>query len=228
MNSKNKNIFVIGGTGRTGSILIEQLVNLGYNVTSMTRSDPTICKNYGPNNKWVFYDIYENTNLHKGQVQGDNLTEILKNQDVIISTLGGRSNSPKDIYYVSYLNLLEHMNNAGVKRLIMVTADGTHKQHGYVFKYFVKKVILATVLADSEKTEDFFRKFYKGDIQWTFIRPFRLLDGTKNSYRTALEDEYPSDGKSWTWESYTGDVAQFCIDEMSQNNYIRKFVSVGI
>ena len=129
MESKSiKNVFVIGGTGRTGTMLIDKLTKQGYNVTSITRSDPTKCKNFGPNNKWITYDVYDN----KG-----NLAGLIKNHDAVISTLGGKSGSPKDLYYVSYLNLLNSMYDAGVKRLIMVTADGTHKQHGYVFKYFV-------------------------------------------------------------------------------------------
>ena len=69
---------------------------------------------------------------------------------------------------------------------------------------------------------------YKGEVEWTIIRPFRLLDGEKGRYRTALENEYPKEGGSWTWESYTGDVAQFCIDEFNNSNYIRKLVSIGI
>ena len=218
--SSIKNVFVIGGTGRTGAIIIEKLTKLGYNVTSMTRSDPLKCKNYGNNNKWVFCDIYEN--------KDGLLTNLLKEQDVVISALGGRSGSPKDLYYNSYINLLNSMYDAGVKRLIMVTADGTHKQHSYFFKYFVKKFILSSVLADIEKSENYFKNLYKGSVQWTFIRPFRLLDGEKGHYRAALENQYPSDGKSWTWESYTGDVAQFCIDEMLKNEYINQLVSTGV
>lgn len=215
-----KNVLVIGGTGRTGGILIQKLVNLGYNVTSMTRSDPTKCKNYGDKNKWVLCDIYQN--------QKDVLTNLLKEQHVVISALGGRSGSPTDLYYVSYINLLNSMYDAGVKRLILVTADGTHKQHGYFFKYVVKKFMLSSVLADTEKTENYFKNFYNGSVEWTIIRPFRLLDGEKGKYRTALEDQYPSDGKSWTWESYTGDVAQFCIDEMIKNQFKNTLVSTGV
>jgi putative NADH-flavin reductase len=219
-NKSIRNIFVIGGTGRTGTILIEKLTKLGYNVTSVTRSDPTKCKNFGPNNKWIHCDVYENK-------QG-NLTDLLKNHDAVISTLGGKSGSPKDLYYVSYLNVLNSMYDAGVKRLIMVTADGTHKQHGYFFKYVVKKLFLSSVLVDTEKTEDYIKNSYKGSVDWTIIRPFRLLDGEKGKYRAALEDQYPSDGKSWTWESFTGDVAQFCIDELTKNEYVKKLVSTGI
>ena len=153
---------------------------------------------------------------------------MLKSQDVVISTLGGRSGSPADLYYVSYINLLNYMYDAGVKRLILVTADGTHKDHSYFFKYVVKKFMLYSVLEDTEKTEDYFKNKYKGDIKWTIIRPFRLLDGEKEKYRTSFEEMHPVEGGKWTWQSYTGDVAQFCIDEFNQNLFINKLVSTGI
>jgi putative NADH-flavin reductase len=221
MDKSNKKIFVIGGTGRTGAIVITKLLEKGYTVTSLTRSEPSKCKEYGANHKWVLYDLYKSN-----KEQNLNLAEMIKNHEAVISTLGGRKGSPKDLYYNSYFNLLENMEAAGVNRLIAVTADGTHKDHGFMFKYLVKKIILSSVLKDTEKTEDYFKR-YCGPVQWTIIRPFRLLDGEKAKYRTALENQHPSGGK-WTWESFTGDVAQFCVDELNENKFINKLVSTGI
>jgi len=221
MEKPNKKIFVIGGTGRTGTIVIKKLLKKGYTVTSLTRSDPSNCKEFGLNHKWVLYDLYKSN-----KEQNLNLAEMMKNHEAVISTLGGRKGSPKDLYYNSYLNLLENMEAAGINRLIAVTADGTHKDHGFFFKYVVKKMFLSSVLKDTEKTEDYFKR-YCGPIQWTIIRPFRLLEGEKGRYRTAIENQHPSCGK-WTWESFTGDVAQFCIDELNDNKFINKLVSTGI
>ena len=218
--SKNR-IFVIGGTGRTGSIIISKLLEKGHTVTSLTRSDPKTCKDYGTNHKWVQYDLYKSNSE-----QSINLSDLIKNNLAVISSLGSRKGSPADIYYKSYLNILENMETAGVNRLIAVTADGTHTAHGFFFKYVVKKLFLSTILKDTEKTEDYFKR-YCGPIQWTFIRPFRLLDGEKGKYRTALENKHPQD-KKWNWESYTGDVAQFCCDELSENKFVNQLVSTGI
>jgi putative NADH-flavin reductase len=222
MDQSKKNIFVIGGTGRTGSILIPKLIGMGYNITSITRTDPLKCKDFGTNHKWVQYDLYT-----KNDQSESKLSEYLKNHDAVISCLGGKKGSPTDLYYNSYINLLSGMHDAGVNRLIAVTADGTHTGHGFFFKYVVKKVFLSSILKDTEKTEEYFKK-YDGPVQWTLIRPFRLLDGEKGKYRTALENEYPKEGGKWTWESFTGDVAQFCIDELNQEKFIKKLVSTGV
>ena len=222
MENTKRNIFVVGGTGRTGSILIQKLLKQGYNVTSLTRSDPFKCKDYGQNHKWVLYDLYK-----INREQNISLADLLKNHEAVISCLGGRTGSPKDLYYVSYNNLLDNMSEAGVDRLIAVTADGTHTGHNYFFKYVVKKLFLNSVLKDTEKTENYFKEIYQGDVKWTIVRPFRLLDGDKGSYRTALENKHPSEGK-WKWESFTGDVAQFCIDELNDKKFIKQLVSTGI
>jgi putative NADH-flavin reductase len=221
MDKSNKNIFVVGGTGRTGAIIISKLIEKGFTVTSLTRSDPSKCKDYGTNHKWIVYDLYKSN-----ADQNKNLSDFLKNQDAVISTIGGKKGSPTDLYYKSYLNLLENMETAGVHRLIAVTADGTHSDHGFFFKYLVKKMFLSSVLKDTEKTEEYFKR-YCGPIQWTIIRPFRLLSGEKGKYRTALENKHPEGGK-WTWESFTGDVAQFCVDELNENKFLNKLVSTGI
>jgi putative NADH-flavin reductase len=221
MNKSTNNVFIVGGTGRTGSILIPKLLEKGYTVTSMTRSDVNKCKDYGANHKWIHYDLCKSNSE-----QNLNLSEIIKNHSAVISALGSKKGSPSDIYYKSYLNLLENMETAGVYRLIAVTADGTHPDHSFMFKYFVKKFILSKILKDIERTEEYFKR-YCGPVQWTIVRPFRLLSGEKGRYRTALENEHPQD-KKWTWESYTGDVAQLCLDELNENKFINKLVSTGI
>ncbi len=220
MDTKNlKKIFVIGGTGRTGDILIQKLVNKGYYVTSTTRSDLDKCKSYGELHNWVKYDFSSNDN---------SLSELLTGYQAVISTLGARKGSPKDLYFTSYTKLVEIMNKVGVDRLIAVTADGTHSGHSFLFKYFFKIFFLSSVLKDMEKTEAYFRDNYSGSVKWTFIRPFRLLDGEKKSYRVAFDNEYPIDGKQWTWESFTGDVAQFCVDELEQSQFVNKLISTGV
>lgn len=59
MDTSNDSILVTGGTGRIGSIIISKLLEKGHTVTSLTRSDPAKCKDYGTNHKWVQYDLYK-------------------------------------------------------------------------------------------------------------------------------------------------------------------------
>lgn len=147
----------------------------------------------------------------------------------VISAFGSGKGAAADNYYKSYLNLLENMEKAGVNRLIAVTGDGTHKDWNWFFKCFVKTTVYRTTFKDTEKTEDYF-KTYIGPVQWTIVRPFRLYEGEKGRYRTALENEHP-EGSRWgpgVFKSYTGDIAQFCFDEMSENKFVNKLVSTGI
>jgi len=220
MNSTTSKVFVIGGTGRTGKIIIEKLLKRGFEVTSISRSDQSKLKTSN-NHKWLIYDIYKTD-----EEQKKCLSEIIIGHSVVISALGGTTGAPADIYYKSYQNLIPAMEQAKVNRLIMITADGTHKDHGFFFRNFVKNLFLSTILKDTEKTEGWIKNNYKGPVIWTIVRPFRLLDGEKGVYNNAFEDEQPT-GKTWTWQSYTGDVAECCVQIYEKNIYQNKMISTG-
>lgn len=226
MESTNiKNILVLGGTGRTGAYLLSKLSQKGYKTTSITHRDETAIKSlpsYGNNNQWVSHDLYKTDELNNIKLE-----KLLSSHDAVISSFGSVKGSPGDIMYVSFTNLINLMDKVGPKRFIFVSADGTHKDHTYAFRWVFRPLFLSTVLADYERTENWLSKEYKGKVEWTAIRPFRLLDGEKGKWRISKENEHPTDGK-WTWESYTGDVAQLCVEELEKGNFIRQLVSTGI
>jgi len=206
MNHKINKLLVIGGTGRTGNKIIEKLLQKNYFVTSLTRQDPIKCKYYGENHTWAFYNIYSNHHQKK------NLTEILKGHSGIISALGRRDDSHEDLFYKSYKNLIPAMESSNVNRLVMITDAA---------KYLDK------LPKDTEKAENFFKNEYKGKVNWTIVRPFRLmLEGELGTFRVQVECDSPKDNKLHT-KSHTGDVAELCIQIYEKDLHKKQIICTG-
>jgi putative NADH-flavin reductase len=215
MENNSKKVFLIGGTGRTGKHLITKLLDKGYQVTAMTRNLEKSPKIDNSNFTWVESDILdtESYSLH------------LKDKSSVISALGMRKNSPSDLYSKGYTQLLQEMEKNDIKRFIAVTADGDHPKHAWFFRYFVRPLFIKKPLADMEKFEKFLREEYKGPVEYTIVRPFRLMEGELGKYRVGGYKELVNPG--WTWKSYTGDVAQFCLDSLEANSHLNSLMSIG-
>ena len=215
MESKGKNVFLIGGTGRTGAHLINKLLERGYKIKAMTRSLEKSTKIENENFEWVESDILDPSSY----------SDYLKNQNSVISALGMRKGSPTDLYSKGYNGLLSEMEKNGVNRLIAVTADGNHPDHNWVFRWFVRPMFIKKPLKDMEKFEDYLQKEYKGPIKYTIVRPFRLLEGEIKKFRIGGFKEKMN--PQWTWKSYTGDVAEFCIQSLINDSHLDSLVSIG-
>ena len=215
MENDNKNIFLIGGTGRTGTHLISKLLKQGYKIKAMTRNPEKSQKIENENFQWVHSDILD----------PESYSEHLKNQNSVISALGMRKNSPGHLYSKGYTELLKEMKKNNVNRLIAVTADGDHPDHTWFFRWVVRKLFIKKPLTDMEKFEKFLREEYKGPVKYTIVRPFRLLEGEYGKYRTANYGEKIT--PNWSWKSFTGDVAEFCVKSLNEHSHIDKLVSIG-
>ena len=215
MESNTKNVFLIGGTGRTGVHLIKKLLDKGYKIKAMTRNLENSPKIENENFEWVHSDILDPASY----------TEHLKEQNSVISALGMRKKSPSNLYSKGYTDLLQEMEKHNINRFIAVTADGDHKDHNWFFRWVVRRVFIKKPLVDMEKFEKFLREEYKGPVKYTIVRPFRLMEGELGKFRTAKYREAIE--PNWTWKSFTGDVAEFCVQSLTDHSHIDSLISIG-
>ena len=215
MDNKPKDVFLIGGTGRTGTHLINKLLANNCKVTAMTRNPAAEPKITHPDLKWVGSDI-----LDPGSY-----SEHLVDKDAVVSALGMKKGSPADLYSKGYTGLLTEMEKRGVSRLVAVTADGNHPNHNWFFRYVVRALFIKKPLRDMEKFEAYLRDEYRGPVEYTIVRPFRLLEGEIGSFRLGGYKEIVK--PEWKWQSHTGDVAKFCVDVLRENLHINEMMSIG-
>lgn len=208
------NIFLFGATGGTGKEILIKLLEQKYQVFVLARN-PEALAFTNDKLKIINGSIFD---LETYQ-------EELSKCDVVISALGtGTSRNPTEIYSKGGQQIIAVMQRANVKRLITLTAgafDPTDPAtQSFIVKYIVQP-LFRNIYSDMQKWETILEN--SKDIDWTIIRPSRLLNGKeKGKYRVQL-DHCPKGGSKIN----RGDLAEFIIKQINSKEYIRKKVGIA-
>lgn len=208
-------VAVIGATGFVGSKLVNELANRGHMVTAIAR-DISKVENSDTVTA-VSIDVY-NT---------EQLTEVLKGNDAVISTFNPGWDNP-NIYtdFITGARSIEKaVEAATISRFICVGGagslflpDGSQLVDGADFPSDFKAGALAA--------RDYLNEIKENQkLDWTFFSPaIEMHPGTagirKGKYRTALENPvFDENGRSIL---SVEDVAVALVDELEQNKHIRQ------
>ncbi|WKK56831.1 MULTISPECIES: NAD(P)-dependent oxidoreductase [unclassified Sphingobacterium] len=213
-------VALIGATGYVGSHILKELVDRNIEVTAIAR------------------DVEELKNKdHVLAVQVDvndegRLASALKGNDAVISAYNAGWGNPNiyDDFLVGGRNILEAVKDAGIKRLIVVGGAGSLKVENDErlvdttgFPGEIKPGALAAAdYLDLVERED--------KLDWTFFSPaIEMNPGNPGkrtgSYRTAIgHPVFNHEGKSTI---SVEDVAVAIVDELENNQFIKKHFSAG-
>lgn len=206
-------IVVFGASGRTGKHLIEQALEQGHDVTAFARTpDKIIIRSQRL--KIVKGDIHDAAPV--GQA--------VKNQDVVLCALGRNQGEAVTALAEGTQNILRAIQAHGIRRIINVSAAGFMGERA---DFLVGKVLFAFFdrylqeLFTSMRLQH--EAIVSSDLEWIAVRPFLLDEGPrKGGYRIALEG-IPSRG----YRINTGDVAEFMLKHLTDDEYVRKAPSLA-
>ena len=201
-------IAVIGGTGKSGKYLVQQLLKGGYNLRLLVRNP----------------EKSSSKNIQIEIVQGDvsNYTTVLnliKGCNAIISTLGiGIPQSPPTIFSTATKNIIRAMNELGVKRYIVITglhvdtpADTKSAKVKFGTDWMYQNYPKST--ADRQREFDILSK---SKVEWTLVRlPMINLTPEQKRVMVSLKDCL-GENISAT------DLADFLIGQLNDNTFLRK------
>jgi putative NADH-flavin reductase len=203
-NDAQIRLFVIGATGRTGRLLLEQALGHGHRVTAFVR-DGAPLKRAGK------------LDIVLGDVRSaDQLAAAMPGDDVVVSALGHSSAGEATILRDAAEAALAALQSAGVGRAIIVSQGLAFPSGNPIV--LALKPFFARTLADSLAMEERVRA---ADIDWTIVRPPRLTSGgTARGYRV-----YPNaPGSGWSMDR--ADLAAFLLDEAEKGKYRRAVVGI--
>lgn len=206
------NIIVFGATGTVGSQIIKQALERGYNVTAFVRNPEK-------------FPLSENQNLKTYVGDVLNLQDIkgaLQNQDAVLCTLGdGKAGK---IRAIGTKNIIEAMNDLGVKRLICQSSIGagdSYENLNFMWKYIMFGFLLKRVLPDHNIQEKYIQE---SNLDYTIVRPSALTNETiTDSYKVG----FPKDLKKLSLKINRADVADFMLCQLFTVDYIRKSVLIS-
>lgn len=177
---------VFGATGKTGVHLVRQALEQGHQVTAVVR-DPSRLPVEHDRLEVVTADI----------TSADALLPVVKAQDAVLSALGARGNEQAGIVSRACRAILKAMEEGGTKRLLVVSAapvGPSPEGDGFIVRFLLTPLVrraFAPQYADLTVMEE--DVLTTSGVEWTIVRPPRLLEGAASgTYRRSLDGNVPN------------------------------------
>lgn len=208
-------IAVIGATGRTGRLLVEQLLARGHEVTALVRT---------PEKLGTLADRI--TVVPGSSTDVAALDELLAGgADAVVSALGPTSREA-DLQTSTARGLVEVMPRHGVPRFVGISGAGIDvpgDRKGRRDRIISWGIRRAGGAVAADKAHEY-QVFADSDLDFTLVRPPRLQDGPVTG-RFVHDAHVPGRSSSIR----RADLAAFVVDVVEEGGYVRQapFVSGG-
>lgn len=198
-------VAVLGATGATGRLVVEELVRRGHHVAALARTTPTV----GPSAvRWVEGDARDAAAL----------TALVGGADAVVSALGPRTGDAT-LHREVAPHLIAAMQVAGVRRFVGVSGAGIDVPGDR--KSTRDRLISALVRrfgGEAVRDKAVERELFAAtDLDWTLVRPPRLVDGPATGSVEHAAHESPR-RTSLT----RADLAAFVADLVERPQYVRQ------
>ena len=201
-------VLIVGATGGTGRQLVEQALERGHTVTALAR-DPSALRIEHPRLTVLRGDVLDYPSVDAA----------MRGQDAVLSALGHKQYfRPTRTLSEGTRNLLHAMDAHHVRRFVCETSLGigdSAGRMGLYYTFFVIPVILQFYFWDKTRQE---RLLAASRVDWVVVRPGAFTNGAKRGrYRHGRRV-----GSFFrTVRISRGDVADFMLNQMSDNTYLR-------
>ena len=205
-------LLVFGATGGTGKKLIEQGLAQGHRITAYVRNPKAISE-------------CQNLTVVKGELFDHKaIKEAMEGQDAVISVLGNKTSRAlwrkNTVISEGLINIIRAMEESGVSRIVFVTSFGVGKKIFLPEKLFIK-IALRNIFADIPKQEALLRN---SALEWTVVRPARLVNGPRTGRYRAGEDLYIGLSSKIS----RADVADFLLKTVRSRDTAGKIITVVV
>jgi len=200
-------LLILGATGLTGRQLVRQALDAGHSVAALVRDPRKVTDSIE-----VVQGEATDSSVVAGAVPG---------RDAVLSALGTSKSFKGGIMTRAVAVLLPAMEQAGVERLLLVSAFGVGdsiNDASPIQKFFFRTV-LRSIYADKEKADAMIQA---SSLQWAVVRPVALTNGPRTgNYRVGEHLRlrgFPKVSRA--------DVADFMIRELTERAWVRKTVVI--
>jgi uncharacterized protein YbjT (DUF2867 family) len=201
-------LLVLGATGGTGRLIVQQALARGYDVTALVRSPDKA------------HDLKGAKILVGDARDGGALRNALNGQFAVVSALGTGVSPFKEVTFLSTATraLVDAMTAEQVSRLVAITGMGAGDSRGhggFVFDNLVFPFLLRNVYADKDRQEAIVRQ---SGLDWVLVRPAILTNKPAGARVQAMTDLSAFHGGSIA----RSDVASFVLDQMQGDRWLRQ------
>jgi uncharacterized protein len=147
----------------------------------------------------------------------------LKGCDAVISSIGGAFDGNDKTRSLGIKNITQQMQKAGVKRIVAVGGMGilNADEHTLIIDTENYPAEFIPVGNEHRKAYEYLKN---SSLDWTFVcSPNILNDGPTGNYITSKD--YPP--KPNNMKINAGDLAQFMLNELEKNEYVKAKVGIS-
>jgi putative NADH-flavin reductase len=206
---------VLGASGATGAEIARTALADGHEVLAFVR-DPARLAVRHTRLRVIAYDLMDPS--WAGHLAG---------ADAVISALGSTSRHPDGLYSRGAVVILHAMQEARVRRLVTMTAGAYVRSpaHPWLFRTVGQPLLLAILRPtydDMLRMESILART-GGWLDWTVVRPGRLVGGPATGRARTAPGGFPAGGLSVT----RADVARVMVDCARTGAFLRQYVGVS-
>jgi uncharacterized protein YbjT (DUF2867 family) len=199
------NLLVLGATGRTGSLVVEQALAAGHAVTALVRSPQKLTM----------------TNANLRVIAGEAtdtpaVARALAGADAIISTLGGGGSVIAD----STAAIVAAARQTGVKRIVVLSSWIVERDRLDAVTRVLTGVGMGGVIKDKSAGEELLRQ---SDLDWTIVYASLLSDGPATGSAAVLPEQA---NRSMSQRISRADVAAWMIQAATSDQQSRRTVGI--
>lgn len=208
-------IAVVGATGRTGRLVVEQALARGYGVTALARRPQ---QSLPPDRRL--------SSLTVDVLDRERVIEGLYGVDTVISALGiGTSREPTVTYSEGTANLLYAMGKQGINRIVVISAApvGPQQDHAFFERHVVMPILERFFGATYQDMRRMEALLADSDAAWTSLRPPRLLDKPPTGNYRLSASRPPPKARTLTY----ADLATALLDALDRDDLKRRAAYVA-
>ena len=214
-------ILILGATGRTGHLLLEEALKNGHNVNLLVRDKSKIVRNSN------LISVYEGTPTSK-----DALIKAMQGCDAIMSTLNisrtsdfpwAKLRTQTNFLSATMKNIIDAANELPIKHIIITTAWGvceTKKDIPAWFRWLIDHSNIAYPYRDHEVQEGLLKN---STLNWTIIRPVGLTNSLKEKRIIVSINNNPKPALTIGRQS----VARFMSNVLLDESYLKKCPTIS-
>jgi uncharacterized protein YbjT (DUF2867 family) len=199
------NLVVLGASGRTGRLVVEQALAAGHTVTALVRSPEKLPRGHA------------NLRVVKGEAtEASAVSSALEGADAVISTLGGNGSVIAD----STTAIVAAARTTGVSRVVVLSTFAAQRDHLGAGTRILTGLGMGAMLKDKSAGEEMLRR---SDLDWTIVYASILSDGAAGGSVVVL----PEGAKRRMSERISrADVAAWMVAAAGDAQYKRRAVGI--
>jgi putative NADH-flavin reductase len=203
-------ILSLGTNGVVGQLALDDLLKANHEVTALVRN-PSAMQRKDPR-----------LTIVRGEpANAADLENVLAGQDVVLSTLGARTNKKTtrraDVARILFAGMKKH----GVRELVWLDAAGVGSSKDFVQRssFFFGRIIMPFFLnrmyEDTALADDFIEK---SGCKWVIVRPMSFTNGAKTGNISVITDI--SLTVKLSLRIARADVAAFLVEQVVRDDYV--------